>query len=265
MRQGATDADPAPDRSGHVRFVLIEPRSGGNVGATARALKNLGFSRLVLVRPSCDPLGSEARRMAVDAADLLERSVVEDDLDAALRGAQLVVGTTARTGKHRRPHRRLNHVSGELASRARASELAVVFGREDRGLTDRELDRCTHLVYLPSSAAYPSFNLAQAVLLVAWELRRSETVRGVDDDEGELATHGRREALYRHLERALRTIGFLNRDGAEVVMRRLRRLFGRARLTSDEVKMLRGVARQVLWTADRAGLTTVEESGETDG
>jgi TrmH family RNA methyltransferase len=228
-------------------------------------MKNLGFSRLVLVRPHCDPRGGEARRMAVDAADLLERARVETDLDAALCGAQFVVGTTGRIGKHRRPHWRVDRLSPELAAHAdAAAELALVFGREDRGLTDVELDRCTHLVHLPASDAYRSYNLAHAVLLVAWELRRAEAAAGVDEDAGELAGHGEREALYHHLEQALRTIGFLNRDGAEVVMRRLRRLLGRARLTCDEAKMLRGVARQVLWIADRAGPPVEDEPDEPD-
>jgi len=254
MAPGAESAPRRDERSARTRFVLVETRSGGNLGAAARALKNLAFGRMVLVEPACDPRGDEARRMAVDAVDLLEAAARVPDLDAALEGAQLVCGLTARTGKHRQPHIPLQELAAELAGRAAGEELALVFGREDRGLTDRELDRCTHLAYLNASAEYASYNLAQAVLLVAWELRRAGPGRGPRGaGPGRAATHGEREAMYSHLDRALRRIGFLNRDGAEVVMRRVRRLLGRARPTAEEVKLLRGLARQMSWAADRSG------------
>jgi TrmH family RNA methyltransferase len=246
---------PAPDSfpPAAVRFVLVEPRYAGNVGAAARAIQNLGFSRLVLVRPACDPLGREASMLAVDARTLLERASVCEDLDTALEGATLVVGTTARTGKHRRPHYRLDRLGPELGRLAACGSLAAVFGREDRGLTDAELDRCTHLVYLPGSDDNPSFNLAQAVLLVAYELRRA----ALADPGPELeppADHAEREAMYAHLQHALETVGFLHRDSVVPMMRRLRRLLGRAAMTSEEARILRGIAHQVLWVASRAGL-----------
>jgi tRNA/rRNA methyltransferase/tRNA (cytidine32/uridine32-2'-O)-methyltransferase len=235
-----------------VRFVLVEPTTGGNAGSAARALKNLGFSRLVLVRPGFDRGDRQARMMAVDATDLLERAEIHEDLDAALAGARTVVGTSARRGRYRRPHYRLDLFSEELARFAAAGELAVVFGREDRGLTDRELDRCTHLIHLPAADDYPSFNLAQALLLVAYELRRAVVGSLPCEPADPPAGHDERERMYRHLARALLAIGFLQDDTAESMMRRLRRLFGRAALTSDEVTILRGVARQMLWAAGRA-------------
>jgi len=206
------------------RFVLVEPKSGGNIGAAARALKNLGFSRLVLVRPACDPLGSDARRMAVDAADVLERARVYDDPDAALAGAGTVIGATRRTGKYRQPHYRLDRLVRELAPLFLAGEFAFLFGREDHGLTDAELDLCTHLVYLPSSDDYPSFNLAQSVLLAAYELKRAKLDRSVSEPVDPPADHMEREALYDHLGRALLTIGFLQPDATEAMMRRFRRM-----------------------------------------
>jgi TrmH family RNA methyltransferase len=248
-----------PISKGRVRFVLVRPRTSGNVGSAARALKNLGFSRLTLVRPECDPRDREARRLAVDAADLLEGVVCHDGLDGALGGAQTVVGTSRRTGKYRRPHYRLDRFSKEMAALVREGELAVVFGSEDSGLTDDELDRCTHLVHLPAADDYPSFNLAQAVLLVAYEIRRSE-LRGMPDEPlGPPASHEAREAMYRHLARTWLAIGFLQPDTVETMMRRFRRLFGRASLTPDEVQMLRGVARQTLWAAGQSRGTLRDE------
>jgi tRNA/rRNA methyltransferase len=236
-----------------VRFVLVEPQTAGNAGSAARALKNLGFSRLVLVRPRFDPRDREARRMAVDARDVLERAELAPDLDTALAGARSVVGTSARTGKYRRPHYRLDLFAEDLARLTATGELAVVFGREDSGLTDLELDRCTHLVHLPAAGAYPTFNLAQAVLLVAYELRRSHPVSLRAEPFDPPAGHEEREQMYEHLARALLAIGFLQENTTESMMRRLRRLFGRAALTSDEVTILRGVARQTLWAGRRAG------------
>jgi tRNA/rRNA methyltransferase len=242
-----------------VRFILVESQSAGNIGASARALKNLGFSRLALVRPQCDHSGSEARKMAVDARDLLGAVTLHGDLDGALAGAGVVVGTSRRMGKHRRPHWRFDELSDELARSTLDGELAVVFGREDHGLSDLELDRCTHLAHLPAASAYPSFNLSQAVLLCAYELRMAGLEVAPEPALVAPADHALREAMYCHLERALRTIGFLTTDSGEVVMRHFRRLLGRAQMTPEEVKMLRGVARQILWAAERAGLEIADE------
>jgi tRNA/rRNA methyltransferase len=240
--------------AGRVRFVLVQPRSAGNAGAAARALKNLGFHRLVLDRPGFAVDDPEAQRMAVDARDVLAAARVCDGLDEALDGARTVVGTTGRRGKHRRPHWRLDRFGAELDRMWAAGEIALVFGREDSGLNDSELDRCTHLVYLPSSDEYPSFNLAQAVLLLAWELRRPTLGPPAEPLLEPPSDHASREEMYRHLQEAWLTIGFLHRDSVETIMRRMRRLFGRANLSSRETKLLRGVARQTLWAAGLAGL-----------
>jgi len=233
-----------------VRFVLVGAQTAGNVGSAARALKNMGFQRLVLVSPQCDPLGVEARRLAVDAADLLDSAELHDDLDRALTGATMTVGATTRTGKQRSPHWRIDELANEMLRHADAHSLAIVFGREDSGLTDDELDRCSHLIYLPSSRAYRSINLAQAVLLVAYELRRSR-LAARPDPLPQPAEHQEREAMFEHLEEALREIGFLKDDPAESIMRRLRRVLGRRELSAAEVKLFRGIARQTLWAARR--------------
>jgi TrmH family RNA methyltransferase len=245
----------APFARERVRVVLVEPQYGGNVGAAARAMKNLGFSRLVLVRPAVDPRARDARTMAVDAADVLAAAEVVEQLDQALHGAAVAVGTSRRAGKHRRPHWPLDELAPTLVEHGERGDLALVFGREDHGLTDAALDRCTHLVYLPAADAYPSFNLAQAVLLVLWEIDRAARRRtAAAADTEQLATHEERESLYAHLEQALTAIGVLSRDTVEPIMRRLRRLFGRAAMTVEEARLLRGVARQTLWAAERAGL-----------
>ena len=238
-----------PDR---IRFVLVEPQRAGNIGASARALGNLGFSRLEIVRPAGDPRNAEARRMAVNAGPLLDAASVHQTLDSALAGAQTVVGATARTGKQRKPHWRIDTLAEQVMAHGDPGELAVVFGREDHGLNDEDLDRCTHLVYLPADEAYTSFNVAQAVLLVAWELRRAGIGPAAAQDPP--ATDEEREAFYRHYEQALRAIGFITDQTAPSIMRRLRRVYGRAGVTEEELATLRGMARQILWAADKAGL-----------
>jgi len=190
--------------------------------------------------------------MAVDAADVLDRAQVVGDLDLALTGASTVVGTSRREGRQRRPHFRLDELAPELGQLACAGELAVVFGCEPHGLADSDLDRCTHLVHFLASGEFPSFNLAQSVLLVAYELRRALAGPVVRSARGILADHAAREALYAHLGEALFAADFLKGDTAEGKMRRLRRILGRALLTAGDVRVLRGIARQMLWLAGRS-------------
>ena len=245
-----------PDRPTRaVRFVLVEPRYGGNVGATARILKNFGFSRLDLVAPREGADHEEAVRMAVDAADLLATARTHATLDAALDGVGTVVGTSRRMGKQRRPHFRLDELAPTLAGLAARGEIALVFGREDNGLSDEDLDRCTHLAYVPTSEAYPALNVAQTAAIAAYELSRA-LVAAPDDatDDPPLAEHASREAMYAHLEEALLAIGFLKVDQLEGMMRRLRRILGRADLTDGDVDVVRGIARQILWLARQARL-----------
>ena len=246
-----------------VRFVLVEPQSAGNVGAAARALKNLGFAELHLVAPQCDPRSGEARALAVDAGNILDAARVHGTLDEALAGALTVVGTSARTGKQRRPHHRLDTFGADLARLAEAGPLAAVFGREAHGLSDAELDRCTHLVHFAASSDYPSFNLAQSVLLVAYTLRLALEAPPKPLEEDAPADHGSREAMFAHLEAALRAIGYLHEDTAEPMMRRLRRFFGRAETTAGEAALFRGIARQTLWAARQANLPVPEDPLDT--
>src|SRR5262249_22753553 len=127
--------------------------------------------------------------------------------------------------------------------------------REDHGLSDADLDRCTHLCYVPTSSAYPALNLAQTVAIVAYELRRKlDRTEGesAESDEEALADHTGREAMYGHLEEALLAIGFLKEGQIEGMMRRLRRILSRAELSTGDVDVLRGIARQILWVARQA-------------
>jgi len=195
--------------------------------------------------------------MAVDAADVLRAARTHATLDEALEGAATVVGASCRMGKHRQPHHRLDALTPLLPGLTDRGEVALVFGREDHGLSDADLDRCTHLVYVPTDAAYPALNVAQAIAIVAYEVRGALDGAEVDppDPEGEaLVDHAGREAMYAHLEQALLAIGFLKIGQLEGMMRRLRRILSRAELSAGDADVVRGIARQILWLARQAGL-----------
>lgn len=237
-----------------VRVVLVRPSEPANVGAAARAMKNMGLRRLVVVDP---PRDDEARAtaLAVHAADVLAARVTVASLADAVADCGLVVGTT---GKPTAPAN-----DGALPPRALAAtildaavvnEVALVFGPEDHGLSNDELARCQQLVTIPTAGAYASLNLAQAVLLVGYELHLAAAARAGGGSSPAvapraLATHTRQELLFAKLEPALRGIGFLQGDGATHVLRALRRALGRAALDDDEVQLLLGLARQIAWAA----------------
>jgi tRNA/rRNA methyltransferase len=244
-------------KSHAIRFVFVEPRYGGNVGAAARVLKNFGFDRLDIVAPREGTDHEEAVRMAVDAADVLAAARTHATLDEALHGAATVVGASRRMGKHRQPHHRLDALAPLLPGLASRGAVALVFGREDHGLSDADLDRCTHLVYVPTAGAYPALNVAQAIAIVAYEVRcalDAATPSAPNPEDEALVDHASREAMYAHLEEALLSIGFLKLGQLTGMMRRLRRILSRAELSSGDVDVVRGISRQILWLAKQARL-----------
>jgi tRNA/rRNA methyltransferase len=242
----------------HIRIVLVEPAGALNVGSIARILKNMGLGRLVLVNPSCDPLSAEARQMAVHAADVLESAEVVPTLPDALKGCQRAIATTVRT---RSVETSLEHPRTALpwllakATEVQPTQSALIFGSEDRGLSNEELKYAQRFVCIPSSPIYQSLNLAQAVAICCYEL-----YQGVNQPElvmsdasalvqtaGLLASLDDLEAYYQNLEELLLKIGYLHSHTARSRMEKFRRLLNRAYPAPSEVAMLRGVLRQVAW------------------
>ena len=261
-----------------VRVVLVRSRYGGNVGSAARAMKNMGLSDLVLVAPRAR-VGAVGARMAAHAKDLLASRRTVTDLSSAVDDCTLVVGTTCREGGYRGALRPMREVAREVAKAARTHRVALVFGPEDHGLDNADLRLCQRLARIPTSAAYPSLNLAQAVLLSAYEVwlalleadareprhgRRSPDKRaqlaggrhaggrhgGTGEDS--LASSRERQELIAHLGEALDRIGFLSTQNPEHILHDVRSLFARAALTSRDVRVWRGIARQILWAASAA-------------
>ena len=232
--------NPPPSLS-RIRAVLSRPAHPGNVGAAARALKTMGLSRLYLVRPG-NHLHPESRAMAAGALDVLESARLCESLDEALEGTMFSVAMSAR-------RRDLSHApldaraaARELAAAARHGEAALVFGNETNGLANEEVMKCSRLAHIPADPEYASLNVAQAVQVMAYELRMA-AVPGALPENGrpDRARYEDIERFYAHLERSLEASGYLYPRSPHRLMERLRRLFARAQLEQEEVKVLRGM------------------------
>jgi tRNA/rRNA methyltransferase len=233
-------------------FVLYRPQAAGNVGAAARALKDMGFDDLRLVGRG--PLNDrEAVKMAVHADDILANAKVFLSLTDALADCALAVGTTSRRGGYRSRAMPLRPAAAELAALTSANKIAIVFGREDHGLTNRELKRCHRLVTIPTAPEYPSLNLAQAVMVVAYELMMAanESVTAVKPQHAtQFVEAAVSDAMLERLAEALVSIGFIPDDNPDHIMFAVREIFGRSGLTAREVEILNGMARQMRWAAE---------------
>lgn len=236
-----------------VAIVLVEPREPGNIGAAARAMANMGLSRLVLVRPPAF-LVPDAFRMALAARPILESAAVANDLAEALAGFAFVAGTTRRVGAGRRGRVTPRALAAELPALADADDIALLFGREESGLTNEELQYCQRLVTIPSGAAFGSLNLAQSVLLLAYEIFLvAAAPLGEHSSPRRRAATAELEGLFGQMERVLLEIGYLDPGNPARMMRVFRRLVGRAGPDEREVRALRGIFRQVAWYAGRHG------------
>lgn len=228
-----------------IRAVLIRPTHPGNIGGAARALKNMGLERLVLVAP-VDYQGADARARAADATDVLSHAVACDTLEQATGDCHFVMGTTARSRRIEWPVVDPRDGAARLVEEAQRGPVAVLFGQERSGLTNAELDCCHLLTYIPANPAYPSLNLVCAVQIVAYEIYR--LVSGGRQPAGRPdvpATDADMRHFYLHLERALVEIGFLDPANPRLLMRRLRRLFNRAQFDQNEVNIMRGILTQI--------------------
>ena len=231
----------------NIRIVLVGSLYGGNVGSVCRAMANMGLRDLVLVAPARNLNLTEARMMAVAADAILESRREVATLEEAVGDCGLVMGTTVRPGLYRQHVKTPREWAPSILASAAASRVALVFGREDRGLTNEELAICTNLIQIPSSPEYPSLNLAQAVLVCCYELfTASGTYAPVVEKSPECPTKTR-EHMFRMWRDMLLAIGFMNTQQADHMMLGIRRIFSRAPLTTDDVNILMGIARQMEW------------------
>jgi tRNA (cytidine32/uridine32-2'-O)-methyltransferase len=238
----------ADARLGRIRFVLVETSLTGNIGAVARAMKNMGLSRLALVRPRRLP-DADAFARAAGADDLLGAASVHETLPEALAGCRLAIGSSARARTVEWPLVDPPGCARLLLDEATAGDVALVLGRESSGLTNDELASCNYLVQIPTNPDFSSLNVAAAAQVFAYEIRRT-LLSGADrsmqptepgDSDQAPATLEQMEGFYNHLLRALIALGFADPDQSRKLQRRLRRLFNRARPDRTELNILRGI------------------------
>ncbi len=230
------------------RVVLVRPQIAENLGATARVMRNMGLRDLVLVAPQADPADQGARKLSTHGEMILDQVHVVSELGEALADCSVVAATSARTGKLIReqfgPPHEIMPIVAKVCSDAKA---ALVFGPESCGLTNDEVTRCHYLIHIPTDPAYPALNLAQAVAICLYELRRSWLERQVGNLSHPPAPFAEQERMFTDLRLALEEIHFLYGPKADSLMHALRHLVGRAQPTETEVKMLLGLARQIRW------------------
>ncbi len=237
-----------------ISIILVRPLFSGNLGSVARAMKNMGLKDLRLVAPQASPEDLDARKMAAHAKDVLSKAKKFPNLKTALQGFDLVVGTSRRKGKERgnwMSPREFAEFSKTLPSR---HKVAVVFGPEDSGLPNDEISLCHRNITIPSHPSFPSLNLAQAVMVVTYELFLVKHLKTQIQKKTALAPAKvqRLEAMYEDLGALLAEIGFLHKSNPKHLMYLLRNLFNRARLTEKEVRIFRGICRQVRWWGESA-------------
>ncbi|MDX1434009.1 MAG: RNA methyltransferase [Gammaproteobacteria bacterium] len=229
---------------GRLRVVLVETSHPGNIGAVARAMWAMGLGHLHLVRPGRFP-AAEATARAAGADEVLYRARVHASLDDALADCVWVVGTSARERRLEWPRITPRAWAGQAIEESARGEVALVFGREQWGLSNEELDRCHAVACIDSNPAFRSLNVAAAVQIFAYELRCATAAHAPRADGADVpddpASAGELEGLYAHLEQALVDIDYLDPQAPKLLMRRLRRLYGRARLERAELNILRGV------------------------
>lgn len=229
----------------NIDIVLVHTTHSGNIGGVARAMKNMGLHRMTLVSPLEFP-APEATWRAASAADVLGNARVVDTLEEAIADCQFVVGTSARERRIPWPVQDARRCAERIASHSSNERVAVLFGREDRGLLNEELERCHLHCHIPSHEAYASLNLAMAVQIVAYELRMAhlgEVTNLAQDAQWDtpFATAEDMDRFYEHLEFTLVDIEFLKPEAPRQLMRRLKRLYNRVRLDEMELNILRGI------------------------
>ena len=227
-----------------VRIVLVETSHPGNIGGAARAMKTMGQSELYLVNPKRFP-DPQADWRAAGALDVLDAATVVDSVEAAIADCHWVVGTSTRLRRIPWPVADAREIAREIHSLDGGGRVAVLFGREDNGLTNEELRRCNYHLQIPAAPAYPSLNLAMAVQVVCYELYQFSHTTDEPAWDRRLATSGEVNGMVEHIETVLTNTGFIDRANPGQTMTRLRRLFSRIRMDETEVQILRGIMKHV--------------------
>ena len=239
-----------------LRFVLVETSRAGNIGSVARAMKTMGFGELVLVSPRClDPLNDpEAVAFASGAGDVLQGARIVGSIQEALAGCNFAAAVSARLREFSPPVWTPRAFAGHAAGQAELRP-ALILGNERVGLPNEIVEGCNVLINIPANPDYSSLNLSQAAQVLAYECRMAAGGDSIIEAgvgfHGDAASVAQVEGMYAHLEEALVAIGFLNANNPKKLMPRLKRLFARTQLETEEVNILRGIARAILQHAPK--------------
>ncbi len=235
----------------NVKVVLVNTSHPGNIGASARAMKNMGLSNLALVQPKDFPSGVAVGR-AASAVDILESAEIFDSLEQAVSDCALVICASARSRKIPWPMLTPEESATKILKEVNANKVAIVFGREDAGLNNDELQLGHFHVQIPAEENCSSLNLAAAVLVICYELYKlslrsnsKELIKDQDHWDQKLATNGEVEYFYKHLERVMIAIDFHDPENPRQLIQRVRRLFNRIRIDVMEMNILRGILSNV--------------------
>jgi len=228
----------------NIRIVMVETTHPGNIGAAARAMKTMGHKNLYLVKPKIFP-SAEVTARAAGADDILATAVVCNSLDEALQDCLLVVATSARDRSIPWPVYKPDDCARQIIATAQTGQVAIIFGRESSGLTNTEIERCNAMIKIPTNPDFNSLNIASAIQLICYEITNS--IINLNNDTSNkasdinLASSGQLIQFYDHLEQCMIDLNFYNPDKPRRLMRRLKRLFNRARLDDNEINILRGL------------------------
>jgi tRNA/rRNA methyltransferase len=228
-----------------VTIILVRPQSPGNIGSTARAMRNMGLHRLALVAPERFPHG-EARMMACGAEGLLHEAEIYDSVPAAIASCHWLIGTSARRRRYRHVPLTPVQLAQKMPVLCQDHHVGILFGPEDAGLTTDELNLCHDWVVIPTATEATSLNLSQAVMVICYEIM-SQRTEPAPADLPALASMAETEAMYEHLRQAFTLHGFPTHDAVDRILIGLRRIFERTKLERRDVRLVRGIARQLGW------------------
>jgi len=226
-------------------IVLVGTLASGNIGSAARAMRNMGVSQLRLVNPQCS-LDEQAYWMATCGAEILKNAQIVSSLREAIADCAYSFGTTARNRRWRRI-RKPKDMAKKALSLSGENNVALVFGPEDTGLTNEELELCSEVVTIPTATDGSSLNIAQAVMILCYELFTAAEHCSAPTPTARLAPAAMTEAMYDHMRTTLYEIGFLNRQNPEYTLGLMRRILTKAALTIPEARFIRGIFRQLAW------------------
>jgi len=239
----------------NVSIVLADTKTPANIGAAARCMMNMGLSRLILVDPPEDK-EQNARKLAAGAHEIIEKAAIFPALAGALADHGFVIGTSRHAGRQRKNIRTPREMAEQVIPILAKNRVAIVFGNEVNGLENSDLALCHEIVAIPSSDTFQSLNLSHAVMIIAYELFLASGAYA-GQAAGQLALLDETEGFFLQLQETLQTIGFLEHDHPERMMFSLRQLFGRARMNSRDVSILRGILSNI----DRHSRSKFEKGG----